>query len=381
MRPGEGEGVVARSGIAVDEVIECPHVGSGVASERLLGLASGQYRAVAVGANRFQFARTYRPSWAVVLGVVLAPTLFGLLFFLIRSTESWTATVEEDHRSVGVRVSGRVLPAVLIHVREGLNAHRDAIPTAAASGVAVLPVHTPAGVMAPPVTPMVPAPAPPWNGVLPLPPNPPPGRLPPAPRLPAAPVGLPGGAAAARAFAPPPGQAGLLAPPGARVPDTGSVAAPSIALSPPVPPAGGASADSVPAPQRAVVEDPLEATHLASAVRGEVTPALMLRFDTGERHPAAPLVLIGRDPAAGKGDVDPVLVAIDDVDRTVSKTHIAVRRAEEGLWVLDRGSTNGSVVESDDGERTDLLPRTAMLVKEGWTVRFGHRSFTVEADA
>lgn len=105
---------------------------------------------------------------------------------------------------------------------------------------------------------------------------------------------------------------------------------------------------------------------------------LVLVFDTGERQPAAPVILIGRDPAAGDADKDPVLVAIDDPDRTVSKTHLAVRRSDQGFWVLDRGSTNGSAVTSPDGESTPLANRRAVQVSAGWTVHFGARSFRVE---
>lgn len=332
---------MGRSGVAVDETIGCPFIASGVATERMLSLGATEYRAVSVGANRFQFARTYRPTWAIVVGVLLTPIVIGLFFFLIRTSETWSATVEEDHLQVRVRVNGRVLPGILVGLREALGARGDVVAPMAGGVLASVPVQTPpAFVGAPPSV----APAPP--------------AAPPPP--------------------PPPGPQGMiLPPPGATPPPVApQPVSPSAA---PVPVMAAATAPSAPSP--AVEADQMVSDETHMVVRSAPTsPAgYLLRFDTGEIRPVDGVVLIGRDPAPGDADVDPLLVAIDDPDRSVSKTHVAVRKASNGLWILDRDSTNGTVVESADGERTVLEGRRASQVHAGWTVHFGERSFQVVA--
>lgn len=105
-------------------------------------------------------------------------------------------------------------------------------------------------------------------------------------------------------------------------------------------------------------------------------PAVRLVFDTGERVDVLGDGVVGRrpDPQAGLAHV----VAIDDPDRSVSKVHLLFGPAAGGVWVSDRGSTNGTVVVSPDGGAAVLAPGTRADVGAGWTVRFGSRSFRVE---
>jgi hypothetical protein len=111
---------VARSGKSVNETIECRGIGAGEASQRLLQRAAADYRAVGLGAHRFRLARTFRPTWAVVVGCALTPVLIGVAFFSVRRTEMWDATVEEDHRAVRVRITGTVLPHVVEAIRQAV---------------------------------------------------------------------------------------------------------------------------------------------------------------------------------------------------------------------------------------------------------------------
>lgn len=152
---------MARRGSPVDETIECAGIGSGEATDRLLAVAASEYRAVNVGGARLQFARTYRPTWTIVCVICLFP--IGLLFLLVRSTETWAATVEEDHRRVRVRLTGPVLAHVLVAARTALTAGPLVAPVAPSPGVVADPVSTPAasgpaapGILAQPVA--VPAP-------------------------------------------------------------------------------------------------------------------------------------------------------------------------------------------------------------------------------
>ncbi|MFC4616211.1 RDD family protein [Cellulomonas algicola] len=108
------------------------------------------------------------------------------------------------------------------------------------------------------------------------------------------------------------------------------------------------------------------------------TPAGLLRlvFDTGERVVVEGDGLVGRDPSdAGVTHV----VAVDDPQRSVSKIHLAFGPTGDGhLWVVDRGSTNGTVLVGPDGSGAALTPGTRAVVEAGWTIRFGQRAARVE---
>jgi hypothetical protein len=65
-------------------------------------------------------------------------------------------------------------------------------------------------------------------------------------------------------------------------------------------------------------------------------------LDDGRRVVVDRLVLLGSQPAAGPGEEDADLIKIADETRTVSKLHLAMGVDQSGLYVVDRGSTNGS---------------------------------------
>jgi pSer/pThr/pTyr-binding forkhead associated (FHA) protein len=72
------------------------------------------------------------------------------------------------------------------------------------------------------------------------------------------------------------------------------------------------------------------------------------------------------------------VVAIDDPERSISKVHLAFGLEPDGrLWVMDRGSTNGTVVVGPDGRSAALVAGSRATVAPGWTVRFGRRTVQV----
>lgn len=104
---------------------------------------------------------------------------------------------------------------------------------------------------------------------------------------------------------------------------------------------------------------------------------LLVVFDTGQREqidlPAA--VNFGRAPVATEpGDV---LVAVDDPDRLISKTHLRLEHDGETAWVVDTGSTNGSELIDDDGAVHPLPPGARTLLEDGTRVRLSERVFTL----
>lgn len=112
---------------------------------------------------------------------------------------------------------------------------------------------------------------------------------------------------------------------------------------------------------------------------------LALQFDTGPRVRVVGRGLAGRGPRAEDGADILHVVAVDDPSRSVSRVHLEFGpQPPEGpddaaaVWVLDRGSTNGSVVVAPGGEAHVLPPGTRAVVGPGWTVRIGERVVRVE---
>ncbi|MGN8026719.1 RDD family protein [Microbacterium sp. 22242] len=149
-------------------------------------------------------------------------------------------------------------------------------------------------------------------------------------------------------------------------------AVPALGARPAVVP-GPAAPAPVPAPPAPAPAAPRTAP-AAGPAGGE---ALLLSFDTGQRVridlPA--VVNLGRRPAPSEpGDQ---LVAVDDPDSTVSKTHLRLEHSRGRTWATDLGSTNGSGIFADDGRRAELPPGARTLLDDGDRVRIGDRVFTV----
>jgi uncharacterized RDD family membrane protein YckC len=106
------------------------------------------------------------------------------------------------------------------------------------------------------------------------------------------------------------------------------------------------------------------------------TAGLRLVFDTGEAFAVAGRGVVGRNPSAPEGDVAHV-VPIDDPARSVSKTHLEFGVEAGALWVVDRRSTNGSVLVHPDGARERLAAGVRTAVPVGAVVEFGDRRFQV----
>jgi len=249
------------------------------------------------------------------------------------------------------------------------------------------PSAAPSSVSEPPAAPIVDVP--PTIGLVPLPPAA-------GSRPPAAPdaliTGFPGAVAPAPASGAAPG-AGLSGPldggalpPAAlgSTPSGGESTVPSVPAPPPVvtprvePAAADALAGTAAGAYWADGVDDIELTRLRTPAAG--TPAasagLRLAFDTGERVDVVGDGVVGRDP---QGDV-PHVVAIDDPARSLSKTHLAFGPGEAGtLWVVDRGSTNGTVVVRPDGSAATLPAGARAVVAAGWSLRIGERTVRVEA--
>lgn len=155
-------------------------------------------------------------------------------------------------------------------------------------------------------------------------------------------------------FARPPGAP--TADPAAAVPAT---AAPATAA-----PAAAAAAPVVP-------DDTVLVPRAASAHEPAVA-RWTLRTAEGVEHPvSASGLIVGRNPQRPEGWESAAVLGLFDPEKSVSKTHAALRMDEGKLYVLDLFSTNGTTVAFPDGTETRVAGDTDVAVPSGSTIGFG----------
>ena len=144
-----------------EQLIEVSGVGLGATSERFVQVAMAHgYTVVASGPNRFRMARTYRPMWALVAAVATAVFVgLGLLFLLVKRTETGDVVIAEDRTGVKMRLTGQLQSPVVDALRHAfavppaIVASQPATFAAVSAPVAPGPVASPAPVVQPSVVP------------------------------------------------------------------------------------------------------------------------------------------------------------------------------------------------------------------------------------
>ncbi len=111
----------------------------------------------------------------------------------------------------------------------------------------------------------------------------------------------------------------------------------------------------------------------------KVRPQWQLRLGSEQAILIDGTILVGRDPAAPPGEHAHGLVPVEDPTRSVSKTHFALGPQGQGVWVMDRFSTNGTAVVSGSGRRLDCPPGQRVEVTPPCTVLFGDLQATLLA--
>ena len=100
-------------------------------------------------------------------------------------------------------------------------------------------------------------------------------------------------------------------------------------------------------------------------------------FDTGETFVVEGLTVVGRRPEPRAGEEVRHVVPLPSEDLSLSKTHAQFQVAPDGvLVVMDRGSTNGSVLIRG-GVPKDLQPGKPTTLLPGDEVAFGDRRMAV----
>lgn len=138
-------GDIAKAGTAgpdtVGTVVPVRRMGIGEATERaVLEAGAFGYRTVAVAANRFRLARSVRPRWALITACCLAPLLgLGLIFLLVRTTESCDLVVVDGAGGVTIRFIGPVDAVFLERCRAVFEVATSTGPATAAAAPPVSP--------------------------------------------------------------------------------------------------------------------------------------------------------------------------------------------------------------------------------------------------
>lgn len=130
------------------------------------------------------------------------------------------------------------------------------------------------------------------------------------------------------------------------------------------------SASVAPSPDR-----PADDATVAAPPRRRVVVALT--WDTGERVAVYGTTLFGRNPAAEPGAA---VIAVRDETLSLSKTHFEIGADDQGPWVSDRHSTNGTLLVRA-GDRRPLPPGVPTPLVAGDRLEFGDRSLLVGDDS
>jgi uncharacterized RDD family membrane protein YckC len=144
----------------------------------------------------------------------------------------------------------------------------------------------------------------------------------------------------------------------------------------PLPPAATREATVEPAPEPAPEPD-VDSTHLSGPTGPipAVPEVVSFQLDSGEVFPISGHGVLGRDPVPQSDAATVIRMPGDTL--SVSKTHLEFGLHDGGVWVSDRGSTNGSAITRTDGTTQPLTPGARTIVTPGDRVNVGTRSFQV----
>ncbi|WP_333810638.1 FHA domain-containing protein [Timonella senegalensis] len=96
-----------------------------------------------------------------------------------------------------------------------------------------------------------------------------------------------------------------------------------------------------------------------------------ITFSDGNRYALTAPTLVGRNPQPAAHEHDTNLIVLNDPLRTVSKTHMLVGVDAAGPYVVDRRSTNGTVVTLPDGQQIICGPEQKVRFTVGSTIMCG----------
>ncbi|GAA5212102.1 RDD family protein [Microbacterium kyungheense] len=128
--------------------------------------------------------------------------------------------------------------------------------------------------------------------------------------------------------------------------------------------------------------DDLDATRMAvappaqrAALYPDAPVIAVLTWDDGTRMAVYGRTLYGRNPAGEEGAV---AIAVRDETLSLSKTHFEIGGDPSSAWIVDRHSTNGTILVRDGG-RIPLVAGVRTNLRPADRLEFGDRAVTVGA--
>ncbi|MFD2026643.1 RDD family protein [Promicromonospora aerolata] len=121
-------------------------------------------------------------------------------------------------------------------------------------------------------------------------------------------------------------------------------------------------------------------THMSRPLTPAPVTTVVLEIESGERHVVDTKALVGRNPQAPDAS-GWILIKVEDPTRSVSKTHAELGVDTAGLWLTDRGSTNGTVVSAPGLPPRVAEPGARVRVPVGSTIHVGDRRVVVHPQA
>ena len=118
-------------------------------------------------------------------------------------------------------------------------------------------------------------------------------------------------------------------------------------------------------------------TPLEQRPSGAAVPIATLTFSTGVVARIRAATLLGRQPTAQGGENTDELLAVDDGSRTISKTHARLEWRDGELWITDRQSANGTIVNRPGQNPVNLTAGHPYQLIAGDVLRLGDMTFTV----
>jgi hypothetical protein len=147
--------------------------------------------------------------------------------------------------------------------------------------------------------------------------------------------------------------------------------APALRITPPAAPA-------IPAPAEPAVDNNESDDHDETRVAVPKASTWRLALADGQTLTVTSALFIGRNPARAVHDSEGDLLPVDDLTKSVSKTHAFIEVDAAGLWVTDLDSTNGVFVALPDAEGVQAEPGERVSVPAGADIVLGEFVIQVE---
>ena len=157
--------------------------------------------------------------------------------------------------------------------------------------------------------------------------------------------------------------------------------APAAPSSPAAAPAGPLSPRRAAAhsPQTSKAEPPTVTRRVAGPNGLPRATFLWVVVDSGQKEKVDAALVIGREPSTSTAGER--LIAVPDSTNSISRTHLRLGPARNGVWVEDASSTNGTALRAADGKITLLEPGRRILVPAGTMIIMGKRTMTIMGGA